>query len=315
MTNRIGLSSLIFACLACVCFERAAFADPKPESPAAPAAEKSASAAEAAELKEAGDRAMQRLDYDAALDSYERAYKLDPNPALLYNRGRALQALGRHPEALDQLEAFERQAPEELKARVPKLAELIASIQARVSTLALTSNVGGARVLVRGRLRGTTPMPPIRLNAGTATIEVSAEGYHPFKQTVKLPGRGQLAVRAILHSKTTTGVLEVTSPVAGANVFVDGTRIGSAPAQTVLRAGEHRVLVRHEGYDESDPARGSARSTPSDHGTLVVLDGDRRGRGGWCGGDVRAAHRAGPGRRRHSPRPSLRSTLVFLSDA
>jgi hypothetical protein len=195
---------------------------------------------------------MQRLEYQAALDAYERAYAIDKNPALLYNRGRTLQALGRYPEALEQLEAFEREAPAELKARVPKLRELISEVKGRVSTLTLASNIKGARVLVRRQLVGTTPLSPIRLSSGTATIEVVADGYHPFKQTVTLPGGGQSSVHATLHSKTTTGVLEITSPIVGADVFVNGSRLGTAPAQTVLKAGEHRVLVRREGYEEAE---------------------------------------------------------------
>lgn len=252
MTLRNRYASLLIVAQAWVGFAAPALADEPEAPPVPPAAAEPDSGSAAAEHKDAGDRAMQRLDYQAALESYDRAYTLDPNPALLYNRGRALQALGRYPQALDQLEAFDKQAPAELKARVPKLGELLAQLKARVSTLTLTSNVGGARVIVRGVSVGATPLPPIRVNAGSATIEVSADGHHPFKQTVTLPGGGRLAVQAMLHSKSTTGVLEITSPVAGAHVFVNGARIGAAPAQTVVRAGEHDVLVRHEGYDETE---------------------------------------------------------------
>jgi hypothetical protein len=106
-------------------------------------------------------------------------------------------------------------------------------------------------VLVRRKAVGTTPLGPTRVNAGRATIEVFADGYHPFKQTVELPAGGELALQVTLHSKSTTGVLEITSPVAGAQVFVNGTRLGAAPAQRVLSAGEHQVLVRREGYEEA----------------------------------------------------------------
>jgi hypothetical protein len=247
MNNLSGVGCVL-AILACCSWSEPAGAQPAGPPATAAATESS----EAEQLKLEGDRAMQRLEYQAALDAYERAYAIDKNPALLYNRGRTLQALGRYPEALQQIEAFDRDAPPELKARVPKLRELVTELKGRVSTLALTSNVRGARVLVRGRLVGTTPLAPIRLNSGAAAIEVVGDGYHPFKHSVTLQGGGQAAVHAVLHSKNTTGVLEITSPIAGADVFVNGSRLGSAPAQTVLKAGEHRVLVRRQGYEEAE---------------------------------------------------------------
>lgn len=208
--------------------------------------------AKSSALKSQGDDAMQRLDYGKALALYDEAYALDKNPALLYNRGRALQALQRFPDALDALEAFEREAPDELKARVPKLRELVNEVRARVSALVLTANVSGARVVVGQRVVGTTPLSgPVRLNAGTVNVEVSADGYHPFKKRLELPAGGRVELSVDLHSKSTSGVLEVSSPVAGAAVWIDGKRIGTVPAQTVLNAGTHQVLVKREGYEEA----------------------------------------------------------------
>jgi len=218
---------------------------------AQPAAE--ATPSEAAKLKASGDDAMQRLDYAAALADYQKSYELEPNPALLYNEGRALQALGRYPEALDQLEAFQRDAPPDLKARVPKLDQLVREMEGKVAKLIVQSNVPGARVLVRGRTVGTTPVGrPLRLNAGRASIEVVADGYHPFKKSTVLPGGGTLEIDAKLFSKATSGVLEISSPVAGASVFVDGKRLGVVPVQTAIPSGKHRGVVRHEGYDEAE---------------------------------------------------------------
>ena len=209
-------------------------------------------ASDAARLKSEGDDAMQRLDYGQALALYDKAYALEKSPALLYNRGRALQALGRFPDALEALEAFDAQAPEELKSRVPKLRELIADVRGKVSVLVLDANVSGARVVVNSRVIGATPLGgPVRLNAGPAVVEVSADGYHPHRQKVELTGGGQVRLGVVLHSKTTSGVLEIRSPVVGARVWVDGRRIGTVPAQTIVEAGTHDVVVRREGYEDA----------------------------------------------------------------
>src|SRR5450631_1189811 len=76
----------------------------------------------ASELKRSGDAAMHAAHYEDALEAYDAAYAVEPDPAILYNRARALQGLGNYPEALASIESFEKLAPAALKQRVPKLA-------------------------------------------------------------------------------------------------------------------------------------------------------------------------------------------------
>src|SRR5687767_2911590 len=76
-------------------------------------------------LKKQGDDAMIALHYEDALGHYKKAYELSGNSALLYNMGRAYEALADYPSALEALEMFAEKAPPELRARVPKLDELV----------------------------------------------------------------------------------------------------------------------------------------------------------------------------------------------
>ena len=215
-------------------------------------AAKGGAESQAKELKSQGDEAMDSLRYEEALDKYTKAYQLSRNPALLYNRGRAFEALTRYPEALDEIIKFEAEAPPDLKKKVPQLTELITSLRNKVSTLRVSSNVAGSRVVVRSKVVGTTPLPgPLRLNSGEATVEVTADGYHAFKKTVDLPGGSELEIKAELRTKSTTGILRVDSPVAGASVIIDGKRVGKAPAERALPAGKHQVLVQADGYEDS----------------------------------------------------------------
>jgi len=220
---------------------------PQSGAPAAqPADELSA---KAAADRKAGDQAMEALRYTDALAAYESAYAITSDPALLYNMGRALQALGRFPDALEKLEAFERSADAGLKARVPRLAKLIADLRQRVGSLTVRTNVAGARVLVRNTVVGRSPLPaPVRLNAGTAEVEVEADGYFPAKRTVQLPGGTDVTVTMDLFSRETTGVLSVSASSAGAEVLVDGRRLGVAPLETNVASGSHRVMVRHPDF-------------------------------------------------------------------
>jgi hypothetical protein len=217
-------------------------------APAAPPAD-SPPADVAAAHKQEGDQAMEALRYADALGAYGEAYAITRSPALLYNMGRALQALNRYPEALEKLEAFDATAPAEVKARVPRLAKLIAEIRQRVSAVTIHTNVDGARILVRDAVIGKSPLPgPVKLDAGPATIEADAEGYFPGKKAVNLPGAGELAVDLELFSRSTTGQLSVRASASGAEVLVDGKRIGIAPVELNVVKGTHQVVVRHPDY-------------------------------------------------------------------
>ncbi|MGH7271059.1 MAG: hypothetical protein ACREJ3_11565, partial [Polyangiaceae bacterium] len=101
-----------------------------PVSPDAPVSPASGSAS-GAELRRRGNEAMAAFKPGEALDAYKQAYDLSRDPALLYNMARALEALEDYPAALARYEDFARQAPPELRARVPKLGEVIASLRGR----------------------------------------------------------------------------------------------------------------------------------------------------------------------------------------
>ena len=225
-------------------------------------------ATKAAELKKKGDAAMDALKYPDAIAAYDEAYKLSHDPAIHYNKGRALQAMARFPEALDELEAFRKEAPPDLLAKVPKLDELIADVRMHITRLTIACKVDGARVVVRGQVIGITPISaPVLLSVGPAKVEVFAEGYFPFSAQVELPAGGALTVPVELITKATKGILQVTSAVAGATVFIDDTVAGTAPVETALDAGSHKIVVRRDGYDESET---SAIVVAGDHKSVNV---------------------------------------------
>jgi len=203
----------------------------------------------ARDLKHAGDEAMQSLRYEEALEAYERATAIEPHPVLLFNRGRALQALRRYPEALDHFEAFSREASPELLARAGKLQELMDNLRDRIATLEIACSVRGATVLVRNQKVGITPLDaPLRVNAGPATVIVLADGYEAFRGNADLRGRSTERIEARLVRKRHKTLLRVRSPARGAVASVDGTVLGSVPTEVAVEAGTHRVRLEHPDY-------------------------------------------------------------------
>jgi tetratricopeptide (TPR) repeat protein len=194
---------------------------------------------------------MDALRYDEALDAYARAYAVNHDPALLYNQGRALQALGRHPEALSDIERFAREAPADLRAKVPRLDELIAELRAHVARLTIQCPVNGARVLVRDHVIGTTPLSgPVDMEAGRASLEIDAEGYEPYKRELDLAGGSATQIDAELAARATSAVLHVASTAASALVVVDGQPVGNAPVETVVQPGTHEIALHREGFED-----------------------------------------------------------------
>lgn len=222
-----------------------------------------ADAARAKELRQQGHKNFDEQRYAEALSAYRRSYELSKDPALLYNIGRSHQLLNEAPEALGAYEDFLSKASADLKAKVQGLDATVAEVRKQVTTLTIISNVAGARVLIRKKDVGVTPLKPLRLLAGDAEIEVLAEGYEPLTRTLSLGGGESVSADLSLTGKKNSGLLIVVSPVSGAKVLVDGRPVGATPTEVMLEAGEHRVTVRGDGLKETSR-------------TVVIAAGDRR---------------------------------------
>ena len=226
---------------------------PPAAPPAAPAPEETA-ADKAGKLRSQGNEAMLGMRYSDALTFYQQAAVLTPDDATLqYNIARAHQLLGDYPEALTALEKFDKQAAPDTKAKVGKLDELYAQMRPRVATLNLLCATPGARVLVGSKVIGTTPLPPTRLGAGAATVQVEFDGFFTEARDVVLPGGGALSLDVELHKKSTSGLVSIKTDPLGANVLVDGQLRGTTTPriELTLPAGPHEVLAHHEGYDDA----------------------------------------------------------------
>jgi len=219
--------------------------------PAAPAPPPAADAAAADELKKQGDALMGDIRYEEALAKYRAAYELGANPALLYNQGRALEALSRFPEALTMLRAFDAKAPPELHARVPNLQKLIDDVANRTCLLTIVAKQG-ATIRIGDVVLGTTPLSETRVNSSkNAKLTATLEGFEPDVREVALPGGGKQTVTFDLVSKDKTGILAIDSPVKGASVTVDGRAARQVPTEVRVPAGRHTIKLSATGYRDN----------------------------------------------------------------
>jgi hypothetical protein len=169
--------------------------------------------AHATELKKQGDELVHASKFREALQAYDDSFALVANPAIQYNRGRALQSLEDFPAALDALEKFVATAPPELRVKVPNLDKTMAEIATHVATLVITCAVDGATVTVGDKSIGRTPVAPFRTAAGDAAISVTAPGYAPFTETAALAGGASTPVNVELKKLSNeTPTLQVEEP-------------------------------------------------------------------------------------------------------
>jgi hypothetical protein len=94
-------------------------------------------------------------------------------------------------------------------------------------------------------------------------IEVTAAGYDSWRTRITLEGGEHRELEPQLKRKDLLGTVVITSPVVGARVEVDATKVGTVPVELRLPPGEHAVTLRHSDYETANSR-------------IVVRTGERR---------------------------------------
>ena len=128
--------------------------------------------------------------------------------------------------------------------------------------LKVTSTPDGARILVDGEPRGTTPATLGRLPQGSRTITLKKEDYEDWQGQAAIVPLETAELDARLVSSF--GSLDVTTDPTGAELYLDGKNIGVSPTSiNRLIEGEHTLLARKPGYDDVRQTIAIQPETPS----------------------------------------------------
>ncbi len=114
----------------------------------------------------------------------------------------------------------------------------------------------GARVMISGRVRGTTPATVRDLPFGTYNITVTREGYRPRIARVTLsrtvPARDitvELRRAAPVTPAASTGSVYIDTRPTGAQVTIDGRLMGTTPMRVPdLSPGSHTIRLDLAGH-------------------------------------------------------------------
>jgi hypothetical protein len=154
-----------------------------------------ASAAQPSEVEDLITRGVElrRRGEDAkALPLFKRAHELGGTPRSAAQLGLVEMQLGYRLESEAHLaEALAAQHEPWVDKYRSVLETTLRQVRSQIGELAVVGSPAGAYVTVNGRERGRLPLPPIRLPAGPAKIELSAEGYTDASATVVVRGQGQ----------------------------------------------------------------------------------------------------------------------------
>jgi hypothetical protein len=120
-----------------------------------------------------------------------------------------------------------------------------ATLQAYMGSLYVDSNVDEAFVYVDGSYQGTVPVS-IDVPAGSHEVEVSADKYYGYTETVTVKANETTYVDAPLEEKP--GTIYVESDPSGAEVYLDGSYQGTTPEDISATSGTHELTLRYDRY-------------------------------------------------------------------
>lgn len=156
-------------------------------------------------LIEQGVAARRAGDDEGALALFTRAYEMDHSSRSRAQMALAEQALGMWMLADTHLrEALAASGDGWIEAHRDVLESSLADIGTRLGELEVRCAFVGADVRINGESRGTTPLSePLRVPAGTVTVDVIARGFVPITREVVIEAGGMARETFELHAADT----------------------------------------------------------------------------------------------------------------
>lgn len=125
-----------------------------------------------------------------ALESFRRAFALQPSPRTRAQIALAEQALGQWVDAdRDLRAALAANTDDWIQRNRAALEAALNAIASRIATIELTCNTAGARLFVNGHEESTFPLAePVRVEAGTVALEVRMDGFRTVRRVLDVDG-------------------------------------------------------------------------------------------------------------------------------
>jgi hypothetical protein len=185
-----------------------------------------------------GVDAYARGDFGTALDAFQEAYRIAPHPNVRVNIANCYERMNRPLEALFHFELFLAEAGRPPPAQRREVEAAIRRLRGQVGEIELRVTPDGALVTIDGTEQRRAPVTtPVRVVAGTHTVEVQMDGFQSERQVVEVQGGSTARVEVRLRRQE--GVAASTGASSG--VDAAGTSVSSA------RGGASAIAVSSSG--------------------------------------------------------------------
>ncbi len=238
-----------------------------PEAPADAAAPSAASSAYAA-----GVEHFKAGRYADAIREFNKAYRVDPNPVLVFNMARAFEEMKQYPSAVEFYRKYLEMAPNAKDAETVKQSlrtlELLIAQQASPEQveLTVTSVPDGAKVLLDGRDVGATPLK-LKVALGKHFVTVEKAGFtREASELTFEKGADQT------HAVTLVAVAEAPPPPPPASNVLAWTLIGTGGALMLGGAVTGTLALQKEGeVDDFSGSRDDFDALQDEGNTLALM--------------------------------------------
>ena len=135
---------------------------------------------------------------------------------------------------------------ENVDVQADKEKTLTAALQLKTGTILVKSEPANAKIYLDDKEAGKTPAT-LRPVCGIHTVEVRADGYEVWRQSVEVEADEEKLLIAALQIKTSSVLVE--SKPTNATIYLDGDEVGITPdTLKSIIPGKHLVEVKMAGY-------------------------------------------------------------------
>jgi hypothetical protein len=225
---------------------------------------------------ERGVEASRQGDLVRALEHFESAQSLNPNPTVLYNLGQTYTALGRPVEALQAFRAYLEMSPGPSDGvRRREVEELIRKNEEYVGTLVVEVDPPEAHLEIDGRPAEANPAHEVRAKVGRRLLTATYPGYRAVVLPLDVKSGEARPVKVALEREAAEmgGFIAASCNTPSVAVFLDDEPVAPAKLAQPLAvtSGEHRVRFERRGYRPSEASVVAApNATARIHCALVV---------------------------------------------
>jgi len=214
----------------------------------APAGPPAASASASAEVKDPkkeeaavryarGIELYKEENYKAALVEFKKAYELTGTYKVLFNIGQVCYQLQDYVCAVTSFEGYlSRGGPELGEKRRDEVNAELKKLRPRIAEVTIVTNVPGVDITVDDIPRGKTPLPAIRLSAGSHRLTAIKEGKVAVTQSFDVAGADKPTIKLDLVDTTGKSVV-VRERIGDTSKWTTLSFVGLGAGGAMLVAG------------------------------------------------------------------------------